>query len=121
MALGPSVPTVQEFELHLSRTSAGSRGSLPSYSEKRGQCWVTWQSGSVFTSPWGTVFWETVLLEAPLVPSLLCHPPEGEVSIRHQTVTADPLPTLPLHREVKSNKEEDGTPRGISHCLSRVH
>lgn len=45
---------------------------------------------------------------------------EGEVSIRHQTVTADPLPTLPLHGEVRSNKEEDGTPRGVSHHLSRV-
>lgn len=52
MALGPSVPTVQEFELHLSRTSADSR-SLPSYSERRGQRWVTWQGGSVSTSPRG--------------------------------------------------------------------
>ena len=53
MALGPSVSTVQEFELHLSRTSADSRGSLPSYSERRGQRWVTWQGGLASTSPWG--------------------------------------------------------------------
>ena len=120
MALGPSVPKVQEFELHLSRTSAGSRGSLPSYSERCGKCWVTWQSGLVFTSPWGNGFAGGPLGPLPSMPPRP-PPPEGEDSIRHQTVTADPLPTLPLHREVRSNKEEDGTPRDISHRLSRVH
>lgn len=123
MALGPSVPTVQEFELHLSRTSADSRGSIPSYSERRGQRWVTWQRGCFHVpmgGPGGCLLGNG-FAEGPLdpLPSMRPHL-EGEGSIRHQTVTADPLPTLPLHGEVSSNKEEDGTPRGVSHRLSRV-
>lgn len=51
-------------------------------------------------------FWRPLDLLPSYAPRL-----EEEGSIRHQTVSADPLLTLPLHGEVRSNKEEDGTPK----------
>ena len=75
-------------ELGLSRTHAGSGGASPATRRVVGSAGVTWWGGSASMSPLGyqgVAFWETVSLEAPLVPSLLGHTVlEGEVSVQHR-------------------------------------